>query len=188
MRTGWPKTVVILNNKKDCTKCKINKDLSCFYPSSSKPSGYHSWCKDCEIAYTKEYLKSERGREKVNNWRKSETGKISYRAAQIRRNAKLREGRKTDPDRFHSYDLKKRIGISFEDKTAKLTSQGGKCGICGSDKPNTKGTWFADHCHRTNKFRGVLCGKCNSMLGYADDQIPVLFKAAYYLLEYENGR
>lgn len=45
-----------------------------------------------------------------------------------------------------------------------------------------------DHCHVSNKVRGVLCHHCNSMLGYARDNQDVLQEAVRYLnkTEYEG--
>jgi len=38
-----------------------------------------------------------------------------------------------------------------------------------------------DHCHETNKFRDVICGHCNRMLGFAHDSKQVLLNAINYL-------
>jgi hypothetical protein len=38
-----------------------------------------------------------------------------------------------------------------------------------------------DHCHTSGKTRGILCGKCNLMLGKAEDNIGYLKSAIKYL-------
>ncbi len=48
-----------------------------------------------------------------------------------------------------------------------LALQGGVCAIC-SKKPK-RGFLCVDHCHRTGMIRGLLCAKCNSGLGFYDD-------------------
>jgi hypothetical protein len=55
--------------------------------------------------------------------------------------------------------------------------QGGRCAICDieTDKLNV------DHCHRTGVIRGMLCGKCNTILGLAQDNIDILLSAINYL-------
>jgi hypothetical protein len=99
---------------------------------------------------------------------------------QDKSNARQRTQRKEDPDRFRNYDLKK-IGVTLREKNERFQKQGRRCAICGTKKPNTKKTWFADHDHKTGKFRGVLCGKCNSVLGYANDNPQILMAAIQYL-------
>ena len=42
-------------------------------------------------------------------------------------------------------------------------------------------SWCLDHNHNTGKFRGWLCNKCNSALGWFDDDLTVLKKAVTYL-------
>lgn len=58
----------------------------------------------------------------------------------------------------------------------------GKCNIC--KKSCTTGRKLAiDHCHNTGKVRGLLCSKCNLMLGQAKDNINILKSAINYLEE-----
>lgn len=77
--------------------------------------------------------------------------------------------------------IKQRYGISAEDKISMLSIQGNLCAICGTDKPNTATGWHIDHCHETNKVRGILCQQCNNMLGNAKECIETLEKAIKYL-------
>jgi len=50
------------------------------------------------------------------------------------------------------------------------------CQICGSGKKIC-----FDHCHASLKFRGWLCNKCNTALGFAGDSPEILRKLADYL-------
>jgi hypothetical protein len=66
-----------------------------------------------------------------------------------------------------------------------LAAQGGRCAICGSDKPTKRG-WFIDHDHRFRQadrrgHRGIVCMPCNSILGLARDCPERLEAAAGYL-------
>ena len=67
-----------------------------------------------------------------------------------------------------------------------LKKQNYKCAICGSSNPgNTHKKHFSvDHCHKTNKVRGLLCHKCNTSLGGFNDS-PKLLKLAVCYLEAE---
>lgn len=52
-----------------------------------------------------------------------------------------------------------------------------KCQCCGE----TQDKWHFDHCHKTNKFRGILCGRCNVVLGLIEDNRDIAFQLAAYL-------
>lgn len=58
--------------------------------------------------------------------------------------------------------------------------QGGRCAICASELQDSKNTHI-DHCHKTNKVRGVLCRKCNHGLGFFSDNPAALRAAANYI-------
>ena len=51
----------------------------------------------------------------------------------------------------------------------------GSCHACGSfDKLNV------DHCHVTGRIRGMLCCRCNTILGYAEKDITKLDSVKLY--------
>jgi len=52
------------------------------------------------------------------------------------------------------------------------------CEICGSNKKIC-----FDHDHETGKFRGWICGRCNTALGLVDDNTEVLEKMIKYILK-----
>lgn len=167
-----------MNEQKPCSKCGALKTIDLeFFRYDTKRGRWHSWCRTCENTYAKAYFKSTRGKKATKKWRQKNPEKCREYD---------RQNRKKDPERHASYDLKKRIGITLADKLEQFLKQGKKCAICRTDVPNMKGTWFADHDHTTKKFRGVLCGRCNSVLGYALDNPSVLIHAALYLLGQES--
>lgn len=57
------------------------------------------------------------------------------------------------------------------------------CKICGvhKEKVTKFGGLYIDHCHKTGKVRGLLCVKCNTLIGVASDKISILNKAIEYL-------
>lgn len=50
------------------------------------------------------------------------------------------------------------------------------CPLCGRNVPLS-----LDHNHVTNKVRGWICSKCNSILGFANDDTTLLKKMIDYL-------
>ena len=78
------------------------------------------------------------------------------------------------------YQKKSRYGLTEEEYKGLFTKQENKCAICGCEfNENNKG--FVDHSHTSNKVRGLLCTKCNTLLGMANDNIEVLENAIKYL-------
>ena len=77
--------------------------------------------------------------------------------------------------------IKKKFGVTIEEFELFRQSQGDCCAIC-----DTTEKIFVDHNHKTGKLRGVLCSHCNSMIGFARENIAVLEKAIAYIRE-KNG-
>jgi hypothetical protein len=59
------------------------------------------------------------------------------------------------------------------------------CAICGTtENPGGRsraGVFHIDHDHETGRVRGLLCSRCNTALGYMDDDPTKLRDAADYL-------
>jgi hypothetical protein len=47
------------------------------------------------------------------------------------------------------------------------------------------GVYHVDHCHKTNKRRGLLCHKCNVGLGMVQDSVEHLEKLIAYLIKHQ---
>ncbi len=61
-----------------------------------------------------------------------------------------------------------------------LDDQVGRCAICEIEFSDTV-KYVVDHCHSTNKVRGLLCYPCNVALGMFKDQPTILERAINYL-------
>ena len=86
-----------------------------------------------------------------------------------------------------NYHLQRRYGISSEQYDEMLKRQDHKCKICGSENPKGNGNRFAvDHCHSSNRVRGLLCQECNQGLGKFNDDISLLSRAITYLNDKES--
>jgi hypothetical protein len=81
------------------------------------------------------------------------------------------------------YNIKKRYGITQLDYDKMFVEQNGKCAICGSSEiKRTNSKHFCiDHCHTTNKVRGLLCHDCNVILGKLKDSVDMCKSVIKYL-------
>ena len=92
-------------------------------------------------------------------------------------NARVRQRRATDAD-FRDRERARRYGLSLEEFRAILERQGNACAICRQSGVRL----YIDHCHVTRMVRRLLCGKCNTGLGFFRDD-PLLLRAAADYLE-----
>lgn len=92
-----------------------------------------------------------------------------------------------NPKKRLEQHIKYKYSLTINELMDALEKQNGNCAICETQLPdllvynNRRRGYAIDHNHETGKFRGILCLKCNSMLGMACDSIDLLGKAADYL-------
>ena len=137
---------------KKCSKCLKTKPNSRFYPDYNRKVGLQSWCKKCQSLNAAKYITKCAAKEGLT-------------AKQYRRKVKL-----------------KKYGLSLEELALLLKDQGGCCAICGESESELPRDLVVDHCHTTQRVRGLLCHKCNVALGGFRDDIDILASATSYLL------
>ncbi len=125
-----------------------------------------------------------------------------YRKAELKRDRERKQARMAiDPEykaqmklAARANKLKTYYNLSIAEFEAMHEAQNRLCSIC--QKPNLQkcheGRLVIDHDHRTGtsrrgKIRGLLCGFCNTGLGYFKDNPTLLIKAANYLESYNNS-
>ncbi len=150
---------------KPCSLCGIEKPATEFYANAKNSTGLSSWCKPCTAIKQAAYMATPEGRAKGSaRTRKSE-----------RRRKLLRHGVPLE-----------RVPVLIAE------AENGQCHACGKrpselDIPNPSAARLhVDHDHKTNRYRGLLCQKCNSALGLVDDNVEVLMALAAYLLKQQD--
>jgi len=78
--------------------------------------------------------------------------------------------------KFTSSILKKRYGITIEQREQMFKDQNGLCKIC--EKPKKL---VVEHCHRTKRVRGLTCNRCNQLVSDVERDDDILVKLAEYL-------
>ncbi len=147
---------------KACSICNVEKELDKFYKRKDALDGYEGNCKECR----------EATRRKTDNF-------YSNRNKATRKHDAKRKGKRG------AYHLSKTYGLSMDDYSNMKEEQDHKCLICKqpNDEDMHYGKFVVDHCHKTGKVRGLLCNKCNLMLGNARDEITILEEGIRYLKE-----
>lgn len=78
-----------------------------------------------------------------------------------------------------------KFGLSVEEYNEMKESQLGVCAIC--NRPEVTGRELSvDHNHTTGQIRGLLCYKCNTMLGHISENEEILIKMIFYLRQYRE--
>ena len=85
-----------------------------------------------------------------------------------RRNERLREWRRANPEAARQKDLRARLkrkyGLTPEQVDEMNEAQDGHCLLCDS----TTRSLVVGHCHSTGRVRGLLCRSCNTIVGQVE--------------------
>ena len=149
------------SDTKKCIICKIEKPrtLEYYYARNVSPDGLTPRCKECLKPIKADIA-------------------VKYREASP-------EKVKATNKNGH---LKRKYGITLEEYKKILENQKHLCLIC--NQPETrkhkgnKVDLVVDHCHKTGKFRGLICDSCNVGLARFKDNPEILQGAINYLNEY----
>lgn len=104
--------------------------------------------------------------------RRKEWSKEYWKRTRVERRKCQRAWEKANPSKVRNSYYKTNYGISLADYDALLLSQSGGCAICCAAKGSKTMRLAVDHCHTTEKVRGLLCVRCNVMLGWYERHRP----------------
>lgn len=129
--------------------------------------------------YSRKYSKDNK--ERIKEYNKTY---VRSEVSRLNKNQKQKEYVKNYPElhkkQQRSATLKKKYGIDLVEFTRLVENQNSTCPIClriFKDKVDP----CVDHCHFTNKIRGVLCRQCNAAIGQLGDTKECLERAMNYL-------
>lgn len=122
------------------------------------------------------------------NWRRRNPDKVklqrhrTYIKNKDRHLDQQRVWKFNNKDKVIDIRLKWKYGISKKDFDIMLLLQDNRCKICNTIliKPHL------DHNHKTKQIRGILCQKCNLMIGHSQENIEILQSAIEYIKYYDN--
>lgn len=122
----------------------------------AQADGLHSQCKSCDGANRHRYR----------------------RADPARAHAQRKAWEARNP---HHGLARQGVDVTAGDYYTMLESQGGACAICGWAPEPGERRLCIDHCHESNRVRGLLCHKCNRAIGGLGHSPSRLRNAARYL-------
>lgn len=150
----------VLPDRKTCTICKVEKPIS-EYRWDNKAKNYKkARCAECENRRMRE--------DRIKNGEK--------------RRQLDREMYSRKREHYYVYNRKKFFNLT--DEEIKRVQSVKNCQICGK---TSQRKLVVDHCHATNKNRGVICNQCNLALGHFKDDIDVMRRALEYLINGGTG-
>jgi DNA-directed RNA polymerase subunit RPC12/RpoP len=100
---------------------------------------------------------------------------------------KRREARPEVRERARCGKLFIKYGITLEDYNSKLKDQNNRCAICKKEYIEGEIAFAQDHCHYTNKNRGILCSNCNRGIGMLQDSVDIIANALQYLEDWDGS-
>ena len=142
-----------------CRWCNLSKTDGDFYKYRGRQ------CKKCVAAETTKRRATPEGRAKH---------KQQYAAWRLRNwDREMR--------RITAHNRYKKYGITDAEYNTMLTEQGNTCKICRSTP--TREQLSVDHDHSSGRIRGLLCRRCNRMLGFVRDSEALLIAMYSYLTD-----
>lgn len=148
---------------------------------SPKPEGNYFLVRLRDAPYGPNNFKWQEHLKRKENETKKEWWARKWKARQI-----------ANPSMERERNFKRKYGITIEEYNKLLEKQNYVCEICKNKetsvdgKNGSKRKLAVDHCHNSNKIRGLLCWRCNSMIGRLNEDVTLLKKMIVYL-EKHNG-
>lgn len=133
-----------------CPECKKLKD-----------NRYHTKNKEELKTYKKQWYKT-------NKEEHNEKSKKYYQDNRDKILAQTSAYQKRNKDKIRA----QKYGLTVEQVAQMLKNQDHKCAICSA----TLQKYHIDHCHTTNKVRGILCISCNVRLGWFEGREEAITK------------
>lgn len=178
---------IILDNKKQCTKCKNFKNFSEFHKYTKSPDGHKHFCKSC----VKEYDLIENDTKRIMPRKKQ--GKLIHcrrceqylpKSSFWSQNTYCKECQVLigHLSNLNKYNITRDQYVDLE------KSQNNLCKICGEEEKYNK-RLSVDHDHSCcfgptscgKCIRGLLCSRCNKVLGQIKDDVNLLQNMINYL-------
>jgi len=140
---------------KECKSCNTRKLITEFYKDSYSKDLHSTQCKVCRDIRSISYSKERKAKDPIFK-------KKSQLASCMARRKKL-------------------YGVGAKEYQEMLEKQNFSCYTCKTHIKDQKKDMAVDHCHKTQKVRGLLCDSCNRAIGLLKDSVEIAINIAEYL-------
>lgn len=152
--------------EKECNECHVTLPAVMFSQNICCSDGLSRNCKKCNLTIIRCRVK------------KCKICSLTLPVEDFHRRSNVPGGRNSTCVACHSA---KQVGTTGDVYRKLSAEQSGMCAICGVSASSDGRRLALDHCHETGVVRGLLCARCNHLLGHAGDSVVLLQKAVKYL-------
>ena len=117
------------------------------------------------------------------HWKSSEYAREKARKWRVDNPDRVKAYRKANRMKSYMQELRRKYGLSSDRFDNLMAVQGSACATCKMpfDWGDKQTKPHVDHCHDSGRVRGILCNRCNSVLGLVQDNKELLSALAGYL-------
>jgi Recombination endonuclease VII len=175
---------------KRCPKCSEEKPFTSEFVHRDKtqPHGLCYQCKTCVNADARAYKMRPETKKKRRAYIEANREQIrarvkAYNEANKEHNHQVDKAyRDANREKRSAAERARRYGFSLEQWEALYHAQGGCCALCRVDLSSLSArAVHVDHCHTTNKVRGILCHDCNTSIGKLGDTPESIMRVYQYV-------
>jgi hypothetical protein len=117
------------------------------------------------------------------HWKSSEYAREKAKAWRLANPDRVKEYRQANRRSIYLTESARKYGITRERFAEMMATQGEACATCRRpfDWGDKQTKPHIDHCHSSKKVRGILCNRCNTVLGLCKDDYGLINNLAEYL-------
>ena len=162
---------------KNKDKCRVYKQRW-YFKNIERISKHRQDNAEKQREYSREWYKRNIGKRKMQrkNYYEKNKDSLNSRARQW-----YLDHKELVQQRSRDSELLRNFGLTRQEYNRIFQVQGGMCKICGIHQEEINKSLRVDHCHKTNKVRGLLCHNCNVTLGLIKENIETLKKMIEYI-------
>ena len=122
----------------------------------------------------------------MNLEQKKEYQKQWYIKNKDRQSKRQKEYKIKNKDKIMDIGLRYNFNLTLDQYNKMLSDQNNSCKVCNTHESELTRKLAVDHCHTTDKIRGLLCMNCNTSLGHLKEDTKIMQKLIEYVKEHNE--